>query len=112
MKGVATDADNYCDDCAKFAATSEGITAQAFIAYDAVHKCIFIYVIADDYAQSGAYNLYRVEFADSDTSDLNPKEAIDFVNGQNASFEKVIINGRLFIRSNDAMYDILGKRIK
>lgn len=112
VKGVATDADNYCDDCAKFAATSEGITAQAFIAYDAVHKCIFIYVIADDYAQSGAYNLYRVEFADSDTSDLNPKEAIEFVHNEKASFEKVIINGRLFIRSNDAMYDILGKRIK
>lgn len=109
---IASVESNYCDSCADYIATGDGITAQTFIAFDATHKCIFIYVIADDYAQSGAYSLYRVDFTDSDTSDLNPMEAIEFVNSQNTPFEKVIINGQLFIRSGEVWFNATGARVK
>ena len=113
---VAVVADNYCDDCAKFAAAADGRSSQTFIAFDAAHKCIFIYVIADDYAQSGAYNLYRVDFADSDTAGLepidNPEQGVDniFTNGTQA--EKVIRNGQLLIRRGNNWYSITGVRLQ
>ncbi len=109
---VATLADNYCDDCAKYAAKGNGVSAQTFIAFDATHQCVFIYVIADDYAQTGEYSLYRVDFADSVTDDLLPlNSAVENVSaGQ--SFEKVIINGQLFIRRGDTLFNITGARLQ
>lgn len=112
---IAAVSDNYCDDCAKFAAQSDGVSSQTFIAFDAAHKCIHIYVIADDYAQSGAYSLYRVEFADSDTSGLNPidtKEDVEMVSAKGKHFEKVLLNGQLIIRCGNEWYNVSGARIK
>jgi len=109
---IASVAAAYCDSCVKNAAYADGQSAQTFIAFDATHKCIFVYVIADDYAQNGAYNLYRVDFSDSQTEDIDPKEGIFTPNMDAKRFEKVIINGQLILRSADAWYDILGNRIK
>lgn len=108
----AVSEDNYCDDCAKFAALGDGISAQTFIAFDATHKCIFVYVIADDYAQSGAYNLYRVEFADSQTGDLDPTEAIDDILEENVPCTKILRDGQLYILYNGTMYNVHGQVVK
>lgn len=114
-KHIATVESNYCDDCAKFAAEGNGITSQTFIGFDAAHKCIFIYVIADDYAQSGSYNLYRVDFADSNTEGINPIDTPDGIKtifGRSTKCEKMIINGQVLIRRGDAWYGVLGNRVK
>lgn len=114
-KGVATVDDNYCDDCAKFAATGYGLTAQTFIGFDATHKCIYVYVIAEDYAQSKAYNLYRIDFADSNTEDLTPfvpEEGVEQAQASPERFEKVLINGQLIIRRGDVWYSVNGVRLR
>ena len=110
--------ETYCDSCGEFSSIGTGISTQAFYAFDAIHKCVFVYVIADDYAQSGKYNLYRVDFTDTDAegTSTDPKEpehqGIEDVNSGNARFEKVLINGQLFIRSADAWYNASGVRVK
>ncbi|MCR5050104.1 MAG: calycin-like domain-containing protein [Paludibacteraceae bacterium] len=115
-KHIATAEGNYCDDCAKFAAAGNGISAQTFIGFDAAHKCIFIYVIADDYAQSGSYNLYRVDFADSETSELDPivdpTEGIINTKSGNTQCTKFFYNGKLYIRRGNALYNVSGIRIQ
>ena len=110
---IATRQGNYCDDCAQFSAESQGQTAQTFIAFDDKHKCIHVYVIADDFAQSGEYNLYRVTFFDSQTDDLEPiTEGIEelFLRTDNA--KKVIMDGQLFIRHGNNWYNAAGIRVK
>ena len=112
--GVASVADNYCDDCAKYAAVGNGITAQTFIAFDATHKCIFVYVIAEDYAQSGEYNLYRIDFADSDTTDINPQEGLDQIGSQHSevSIQKVLRDGVLYIIRDNMWFTVSGTRVR
>ncbi len=104
----------YCDDCTQHKAIGNGISSQSFIAFDATHKCIFIYVIADDYAQSGVYNLYRVEFNDSMTDDLKPidiaESVMDIPTAEKG--EKLLIDGTLYIRRGDVWYNIMGTRVK
>ena len=110
---IASHQGNYCDDGAKFSAESQGQTAQTFIAFDDKHKCIHVYVIADDFAQSGEYNLYRVTFFDSQTDDLEPiTEGIEelFLRTDNA--KKVIMDGQLFIRHGNNWYNAAGIRVK
>ena len=110
---IATRQGNYCDDCAKFSAESQGQTAQTFIAFDDKHKCIHVYVIADDFAQSGEYNLYRVLFIDSMTDDLEPiAEGLEdlFIRTDNA--KKVLMDGQLFIRHGNNWYNAAGIRVK
>lgn len=106
----------YCDSCAKYGVENDGISSQAFIAMDAVHKCIFVYVIADDYAQSGAYNLYRIDFTDSETEGLAPAEeeetGFESILSGEKRFEKVLINGQFFIISNEAWYNAAGIRVR
>ena len=110
---IATVNENYCDSCADYIAVAEGKTAQTFIGFDAAHKCIHVYVIADDFAQSGAYKLYRIEFSDSQTGDFDPiVQSVENTLVREARFEKVLINGQLFIRSNDAWYNVFGVRAK
>ena len=110
---IATVNENYCDSCADYIAVAEGKTAQTFIAFDAAHKCIHVYVIADDFAQSGDYRLYRVEFRNSQTGDLAPiDQSVENTATREARFEKVLINGQLFIRSNDAWYNAAGLLVK
>lgn len=123
VEHIATLDEDYCDDCARFVATADGNTASTFIAFDAEHRCIFIYVIADDYAQSGTYRLYRVEFNDSETSDLlpiepdpdsdyNPEDALETLTVDGRSYEKVIRNGHLLIRHGNSWYTVTGLRIR
>ena len=110
--------ETYCDSCGEFFSIGTGISSQAFYAFDAIHKCVFVYVIADDYPQSGKYKLYRVDFTDTDAegTSTDPKQpeqqAIENVYSGNARFEKVLINGQLFIRSADAWYNAAGVRVK
>lgn len=110
---IATVSDNYCDDCAKFAAKGNGITAEPFIAFDAAHKCIFVYVVADDYAQSRRYNLYRIDFADSQTSDLAPiEDGVQQIVAGTMQVEKMMINGRLIIRRGNEYFTADGVRVQ
>ena len=110
---IATRQGNYCDDCAKFSAESQGQTAQTFIAFDDKHKCIHVYVIADDFAQSGEYNLYRVIFNDSQTSDLEPiAEGIEDLFIRTDDAKKVLMDGQLFIRHGNNWYNAAGIRVK
>ena len=106
----------YCDSCAKYGVEEDGISSQAFIAMDAAHKCIFVYVIADDYAQSGIYNLYRIDFTDSETEGLAPQEeegeGFESILTGEKRFEKVLINGQFFIISNEAWYNAAGIRVR
>ena len=74
--------------------------------------------MADDYAQFGKYNVYRIDFTDTNAegTSLDPKEpeiqGIEETITHEARFEKVLINGQLFIRSNDAWYNASGVRVK
>lgn len=110
--------ETYCDSCGEFFSIGTGISSQAFYAFDAIHKCVFVYVIADDYTQSGKYKLYRVDFTDTDAegTSTDPKQpeqqGTENVYSGNARFEKVLINGQLFIRSDDAWYNAAGVRVK
>ena len=89
------------------------MSAQTFIGFDATHKCIHVYVIADDFAQSGAYQLYRVEFNDSETGDLDPMDqGVENVILNTVSSEKVFLNGQLFIRRGDVWFNAAGVRVK
>lgn len=110
---VATVNENYCDSCADYVAAAEGKTAQTFIGFDAAHKCIHVYVIADDFAQSGDYRLYRVEFSDSQTDDLDPlNQGVENLLHNTISSEKVLLNGQLFIRRGDVWFNAAGIRVK
>ena len=110
---VATVNENFCDSCADYVAAAEGKTAQTFIGFDAAHKCIHVYVIADDFAQSGDYRLYRVEFTDSQTSDLDPlNQGVENLLLNTISSEKVLLNGQLFIRRGDIWFNAAGIRVK
>lgn len=112
-KRVATVNEKYCDSCANYVAAAEGKTAQTFIGFDATHKCIHVYVIADDFAQSGDYRLYRVEFSDSQTSDLDPlNQGVENLMLNTISSEKVLLNGQLFIRRGDVWFNAAGIRVK
>ena len=110
--------ETYCDSCGIFEGVEDGVSAQSFFAYDALHKCVFVYVVADDFAQFGKYNVYRIDFTDTDAegTSLDPKEpeiqGIEETITREARFEKVLINGQLFIRSNDAWYNASGVRVK
>jgi len=107
--------DTYCDDCIEYAAFCNGVSAQSFIAFDEAHRCIYIYVIADDYSRTLAYNIYRVEFEDSRTDDLkpiNPSEEIESVQPQSGVYEKVLYNGQLFIRRGNEWYTVSGFKCK
>ena len=107
--------DTYCDDCASYEAYGNGVSAQTFMAFDAEHRCITVYVIADDYAQTLDYMLYRIEFADSQTADLqpiDPSQDIETVRTQQGGYEKVLYNGQLYIRQGDNWYTISGIKIK
>ena len=99
----------YCDSCASFSGLTNGISSQYFVAYDGAHKCAYVYVIADDFAQNGAYSIYRVEFTDSEGGYI---QGIENTAAREGRFEKVLINGQLFIRSNDAWYNAAGVRVK
>ncbi len=110
---VATADGNYCDDCAKFAADGDGRSSQTFIAFDATHKCIYVYVIADDYQQTGDYRLYRVEFADSQVADLNPlNQAVEMTEADQLPSQKILRNGTLYIRRGDAIFDVTGRKVR
>lgn len=110
---IASVDSNYCDSCAKYNAYAQGKTAQTFIGFDAIHKCIHVYVIADDFAQSGAYQLYRVEFTDSQTEDLGPiEQGLEFIQKSENKAQKVLLNGQLFIRRGDAWFNAAGVRVK
>lgn len=110
---IATVNENYCDSCADYVATAAGQTAQTFIGFDATHKCIHVYVIADDFAQSGAYKLYRVEFSNSQTGDLDPiEQGVENLLLNTISSEKVLLNGQLFIRRGDVWFNAAGIRVK
>ena len=112
---IATVESSYCDDCVKYGAIGNGLTAQTFIGFDATHKCIFVYVIADDYAQSGAYNIYRVDFADTDAEGLDPLPTGQGIEGfpmENCQVEKVLINGQIFIRRDNVWFTIMGARVQ
>ena len=110
--------DTYCDSCGIFEGVEDGVSAQSFFAYDALHKCVFVYVIADDYAQSGKYTVYRIDYTDTnaDGTSLDPKvpeeQGIEEIITHEARFEKVLINGQLIIRSKDAWYNAFGVRVK
>lgn len=110
---VASVNENYCDSCADYVAAAAGQTAQTFIGFDAAHKCIHVYVIADDFAQSGAYKLYRVEFSNSQTGDLDPiDQGVENLLLNTISSEKVLLNGQLFIRRGDVWFNAAGIRVK
>lgn len=108
-KKTATVNDEYCDSCATYIAETEGVSAQSFIAFDNANKLFYIYVIADDYPQSGKYNLYRVLFNDSDAPEPS---AVDNVNVRNTHIEKIMLNGQLLIRNGENWYDIYGRIVK
>ena len=104
-KNVATVSSNYCDDCVKFGATSNG--AAAIIAFDATLKCIHVYVIADDFAQTGEYKLYRVNFADS-----GEQSGVEEVVSNGARYQKFIIDGQLYIRNGENWYTVMGNSVR
>lgn len=108
-QGVATLEADYCDDCAKFAAKADGYAAQTFLAFDADSRSLFIYIIGDNYAQTGKYNLYTVRFADS-----NVPGAIEMIGDQQSAtqWNKVIRNGAIYLIAPDGTtYSIQGTRL-
>ena len=107
---TATVDKEYCDSCvANYTAVADGVSAQTFIAFDNTNKLNYIYVVADDYAQSGKYNVYRVLFNDSDAPE---PAAVENVTLRNTRIEKVMRNGQMLIRNGENWYDIYGRIVK
>ena len=106
--------ETYCDSCDLYSAMTNGVSAQTFLAFDAEHKCVFVYVIADDYSRSLSYSLYRVEFTDSQTEGLlpDPVQAVENINTHSTRYEKVLYNGALYIRCGEVWYNTAGARVK
>ena len=102
--------ENYCDSCDLYSTATNSRSAKTFLAFDEAHKCLFVYVIADDYSQSLTYSLYRVEFTDSDTEGLI--EAVENVAINEAQFEKVLYHGELYIRRGEVWFNASGARVK
>ena len=75
-------------------------------------------MITSIYQSSGKYTVYRIDYTDTnaDGTSLDPKvpeeQGIEEIITHEARFEKVLINGQLFIRSNDAWYNASGVRVK
>ena len=112
-KNIAKIDAEYCDSCYVMDAKGNGQTSQVFIGYDAAHKCAYAYIIADDYAQTKQYSLYRMDFTDSQTDDLEPiKEGLAEIPAAALQYEKVMIDGHLLIRKGDAWYNAAGVRIQ
>ena len=109
---IATVDAAYCDDCAKLVGVADGQSTQIFIAYDAIHKCVLVYVVADDYAQLKRYNMYIVKFTDSNLDGLNPTFAAVENNVVEVVCEKMIRDGRLVIRRGNNVYDVTGSLLK
>jgi len=113
---VALSGDTYCDDCDRYTALTDGVSAKSFIAFDPDSRCIYVYVIADDYAQNKAYNIYRVEFSDSQTEDLIPisgAEGMEQVVERCSLFRKELRNGQIVIvREDKEVFDVLGRKIQ
>ena len=111
--GVFEVEETYCDSCDLYSAMTNGISTQTFFAFDEEHRCVFVYVIADDYSRSIDYSLYRVEFSDSGTEGLiQPTEAIENVTLRGEQFEKVLYNGELYIRCGEVWFNASGARVK
>lgn len=104
---VAALSENYCDDCAPYTVQAEGKSARTFTAYDALHKCILVYVLADDYAQTKAHSLYRVEFADTDYE----PQGIETIRTDSSKAAKVLHQGTFYIIRGNDWYDATGKRL-
>ena len=115
-KHIARVADTYCDDCETFVAESEGVSVKTFIGFDPDRRCIYVYVIADDFAQTKAYNIYRIEFSDSQTADLKPiteTEDIRLTGTGAMKCTKRLYNGQIVIvREDNSMFDLLGRKIQ
>lgn len=113
---VASIADTYCDDCETYKAVAQGVSTQRFIAFDPNHRCIYVYVIADDFVQNKAYNIYRIEFSDSQTEELKPitqTEGCERVTMQPMRCIKQLYKGQIVIvREDGSMYDLLGRKIQ
>ena len=73
-------------------------------------------MIADDFVQNKAYNIYRIEFADSQTEDLKPitqTEGCERVTMQPMRCIKQLYKGQIVIvREDGSMYDLLGRKIQ
>lgn len=111
--GVFEVEETYCDSCDLYSAMTNGISTQTFFAFDEEHRCVFVYVIADDYSRSIDYSLYRVEFSDSDTEGLiQPTDAVENVTLRAEQFEKVLYNGEFYIRCGEVWFNASGARAK
>lgn len=111
--GVFEVEETYCDSCDLYSAMTNGISTQTFFAFDEEHRCVFVYVIADDYSRSIDYSLYRVEFSDSDTEGLiQPTDAVENVTLRAEQFEKVLYNGEFYIRCGEVWFNASGARVK
>ncbi len=66
VQGVATLSQTYSDSEYVIAATADGRGAESFIGYDAAQNSVYVYVVANDYSQSGDYTVYTVQMAAPD----------------------------------------------
>ena len=112
FKGDVANAEReYCDDCVKYGAKADGVAAQTFLAFDEIHRCLHVYVIGDNYAQTGEYNLYRLDFSDTDLI----SEAVELVSDgiRTSAWTKVLHNGELYLINADGKtYTIQGTLVK
>lgn len=60
-QGVATLSQTYSDSEYSAVVTTDGRAAKSFIGYDAETYSMYVYVVADNYSQSGDYTVYRVQ---------------------------------------------------
>ncbi len=96
----------YCDSCFDLKAESNGVGSQVFLCYDAANKCAYAYVIADNYAQTKQFNLYKVQFSNS------PAEGIVEIPAYAMPYEKTIVNGQLLIRRGEQWFNASGVRVQ
>lgn len=54
----------FSDSEYTFAATGDGKASKTFIGYDAANSQVHVYVVADNYSQAGAYNVYTLQMTE------------------------------------------------
>ena len=59
--GQAVSTQEFSDSSYDLQAVTDGKAAQAFIGYDATSSRVYIYVVADSYAQAHAYSVYTLQ---------------------------------------------------
>lgn len=104
--GVADTDKTFSDVSYIYNSTVSGRRSAAYVGFDAENNRIIIYTVAEDFAvNSNDYKVYTLNMAPASTTSLERIEA------PSQQAQKLIINGRVYIRKGADWYNALGMKV-